>query len=163
MNEDSALSKTEKNFDLTAGKSEFRQEVASRIRQAAAMAGSGDALAEKTGIPRRTLETYISGAAEPKAAALARIADAVGVTVDWLLLLDSKGREPSGSYIVGGFDEQLLQEVIETLEEALQAEGLVLPPAKKAKLVILVYRYYQASDDEAIDMSNVIRFIDVAR
>lgn len=56
-----------------------------RIRQCADMAGSGDELARLTDIPRRTLESYLSGASEPKAARLADICKAVGVDANWLL------------------------------------------------------------------------------
>lgn len=56
-----------------------------RIRRCAELAGSGDALAQKAAIPRRTLETYLSGEAEPKASRLAAIADAAGVSLNWLV------------------------------------------------------------------------------
>jgi phage repressor protein C with HTH and peptisase S24 domain len=49
------------------------------------MAGSGDELARITGIPRRTLETYLAGKSELKASRLLEIADAVGVSLDWLV------------------------------------------------------------------------------
>ncbi len=64
--------------------SETLNTLAGRIKKCADLAGNGDELARKTGIPRRTLETYLSGNAEPKASRLAAIARAGGVTVDWL-------------------------------------------------------------------------------
>jgi phage repressor protein C with HTH and peptisase S24 domain len=64
-----------------------------RLRRCAALAGSGDALARKTGIPRRTLETYLSGHAEPKASRLATITETVGVSGHWLLTGEG-GEEP---------------------------------------------------------------------
>ena len=59
--------------------------LAARIRQCADSIGSGDELARRTGIPRRTLETYLTGAAEPKASRLAAIAKVAGVSLDWLV------------------------------------------------------------------------------
>ncbi|MGQ7818793.1 XRE family transcriptional regulator [Metapseudomonas furukawaii] len=56
-----------------------------RLRECAAIAGSGDELARTTGIPRRTLETYLAGKSEVKASRLLEIADAVGVSLDWLI------------------------------------------------------------------------------
>jgi phage repressor protein C with HTH and peptisase S24 domain len=59
-----------------------------RIRQCSELAGSGDALARKTSIPRRTLETYLTGKTEPKASRIEAIARAVGVSVHWLVTGD---------------------------------------------------------------------------
>ena len=64
---------------------ELGRGLADRIRRAAQIAGSGDALSQKAGIPRSTLETYLTGEAEPKASRLAAIARAAGVSPDWLL------------------------------------------------------------------------------
>jgi len=55
------------------------------LRICAERVGNGAALARKTGIPRRTLETYLSGSAEPKASRLAEIAQAAEVSGHWLL------------------------------------------------------------------------------
>lgn len=55
-----------------------------RLRTCSRIAGSGEALARQTSIPRRTLETYLSGRAEPKTSRLIAIANAVNVSVDWL-------------------------------------------------------------------------------
>ncbi|MDQ2069344.1 XRE family transcriptional regulator [Natronospira bacteriovora] len=56
-----------------------------RLRRCAELVGNGASLARATGIPRRTLETYLSGIAEPKASRLNRIARAAGVSGHWLL------------------------------------------------------------------------------
>lgn len=81
-------------------KSEHGAGLADRVRSCAAIAGSGDALAEKAGIPRRTLENYLTGKSEPKATALYSIATAAGVTVDWLI----SGREPAQVRTAGSAD-----------------------------------------------------------
>jgi phage repressor protein C with HTH and peptisase S24 domain len=64
--------------------SETKADLASRIRKCADLVGSGDALAQKAAIPRRTLETYLAGKAEPKAGRIAAIAKAAGVNLEWL-------------------------------------------------------------------------------
>lgn len=56
----------------------------SRIRICAGLAGNGEILAKEAAINRRTLETYISGQAEPKISKIVAIAKAVGVSIDWL-------------------------------------------------------------------------------
>ena len=68
--------------------------LAERIRRCAAMAGNGDLLAQKTAIPRRTLETYLTGQAEPKASRLVAIAKAAGANVEWLATGEG---EPEGN------------------------------------------------------------------
>lgn len=74
--------------------SETKSGLAGRIRDCAERVGSGDALARISGVPRRTLENYLSGKSEPKASALAAIADAADVSLDWLIRGD--GPKPSG-------------------------------------------------------------------
>lgn len=64
--------------------SELERALMERIRQCADLAGSGNSLSQKAGIPRSTLETYLSGVAEPKALKLAAIARAVGASMDWM-------------------------------------------------------------------------------
>jgi phage repressor protein C with HTH and peptisase S24 domain len=77
---------------------EARNRLMARIRRCAQLAGSGEALAQKTAIPRRTLETYLSGRAEPKASRLAAIARAAGVSAHWLVTGEGPAQEPT----VGG-------------------------------------------------------------
>lgn len=56
-----------------------------RIREAANECATVEKLAELSGIPRRTLYNYLKGPREPKAAQLAAIASATGVTLEWLI------------------------------------------------------------------------------
>nr|CRH07268.1 Putative phage repressor [Candidatus Magnetococcus massalia] len=62
----------------------MHEALAERMRQCASRAGSGDALARLSGIPRRTIETYLTGQSEPKTSRLVAIAEAAGVSVAWL-------------------------------------------------------------------------------
>lgn len=63
---------------------EMKDGLAGRLRICAQLAGSGDALAEKARIPRRTLENYLSGESEPKVSRLVSIARAANVSLEWL-------------------------------------------------------------------------------
>lgn len=58
--------------------------LAERIRQCAELVGSGDELARLTGIPRRTLEYYLTGKSEPKITKCVDIAKAAKVDLNWL-------------------------------------------------------------------------------
>lgn len=88
-------------------------EIAGRIRRCAELVGSGDALSQKADIPRSTLETYLTGKAEPKASRLVAIAEAAGVSVQWL----ATGREPmrpdAAAAQVASVDEDLMARVAE--------------------------------------------------
>lgn len=63
---------------------EWLRGLTQRLRTCSKIAGSGEALAKRASIPRRTLETYLSGRAEPKTSRLIAIANAVNVSIDWL-------------------------------------------------------------------------------
>jgi len=58
--------------------------LADRIRVSAERAGGGNKLSQKTGIPRSTLETYITGQSEPQVSRLIEIAKVAEVNVAWL-------------------------------------------------------------------------------
>ncbi len=77
--------KSEMDFGVNENNSEALKSLSERIRKCAEMVGSGDNLAKKAGIPRRTLETYLAGKSEPKALRLAAIIEASGVSAIWLL------------------------------------------------------------------------------
>ncbi|KAA0014528.1 hypothetical protein F0A17_02455 [Billgrantia pellis] len=140
-----------------------------RLRVCARLAGSGNALADKAGIARRTLENYFSGRSEPKGAALASIVTAVGVSGHWLLtgegemLLEksvgSQCMDPaagSGRVIAPDFDA--LEEVIAKTSAVFEAKGIRLRPEAEAKVIRLIYEYYlrhgDAMDEATLD--NVI-------
>jgi transcriptional regulator with XRE-family HTH domain len=127
------------------------QELAIRLRQCAQLAGSGDELARKASVPRRTLETYLSGDAEPKASRLFALARAVGVSLDWLatgegpmMLSDRAGKGRGLGVIEGGgrpaeIDAELLGWCVQALEEFLQSRRAPLAAEKKAKVISLLY------------------------
>jgi phage repressor protein C with HTH and peptisase S24 domain len=59
--------------------------LAERIRWCARVKmKSGNELAKESALPRRTLESYMAGKAEPKVSALVAIAKAAGVSIAWL-------------------------------------------------------------------------------
>lgn len=74
-----------------------------RLRRCVERVGSGASLARATDIPRRTLETYLSGKAEPKASRLAAIARVADVSGHWLLTGEGpekgEGSEPVAEFV----------------------------------------------------------------
>lgn len=59
-------------------------DLADRLREAAERIGGLNELSKKVGVPRRTLGNWLSGRT-PKPDALRRIADAAGVSLEWLI------------------------------------------------------------------------------
>jgi|GEM_PF-4610486 len=133
-----------------------------RIRKCAELAGSGHALAQLSGIPRRTLETYLSGHAEPKASRLQAIADATGVTSDWLLCGSGPMFRNSGRIAPPSLNIVLLEQVLRHLEELLCELGKPLPADKKAQMVSVLYDLcQQSSTPPARDqVARILRLID---
>ncbi|AXR09973.1 XRE family transcriptional regulator [Pseudomonas aeruginosa] len=72
-----SLSEQDKN-DIRAG-------IAARLKKCASIAGSGDELARLSGVPRRTLEYYLTAERDVKSPQLLALARAVGVSLDWLI------------------------------------------------------------------------------
>lgn len=117
--------------------------LAERIKKCAHIAGSGDALAQKAAIPRRTLETYLSGEAEPKTTRMVAIARAANVSVEWLATGEGEmkraadNKPPVVNY-------GLLQAAELAVHLFLEQEEAIAPPGRIAKLVIALYKYGEA-------------------
>jgi len=62
----------------------FAKALGDRIRHCVGLAGSGEELSRRTGIPRSTLESYLNGESEPKVSRLVAIAHAVEADLEWL-------------------------------------------------------------------------------
>lgn len=62
----------------------FAKALGDRIRTCVGLAGSGEELSRRTGIPRSTLESYLNGDSEPKVSRLVAIAHAVEADLEWL-------------------------------------------------------------------------------
>ncbi|NVJ92695.1 MAG: S24 family peptidase [Methylocystaceae bacterium] len=56
-----------------------------RLKEIAKECGGNRALCERSGISERTFANWLSGASEPKIIGIAAIAQAAGVTIDWLV------------------------------------------------------------------------------
>lgn len=74
-------------------------DIGRRIKEAAENVGGMNKLAEITGIPRRTLGDHVSGATEPKASALAAIAGATKVDLNWLVLNEPRAVSIGGNLV----------------------------------------------------------------
>ena len=118
--------------------------LAQRLRICADKAGSGDELSRKTAIPRRTLESYLTGESEPKTSRLVAIAEASGVTVEWL----ATGREPppfaasTSGLPPGKLHEEMLSEAISIVEDWLEVNRRRMASEKKASIISKLYQLF---------------------
>lgn len=71
------------------------RELAERLKAAVRSAGGNKDVADRSGVPLRTLNSYMAGQADPKLTKLDRIAAACGTTVDVLMGRKSPDPEPS--------------------------------------------------------------------
>ncbi|QLJ12705.1 helix-turn-helix transcriptional regulator [Pseudomonas putida] len=63
----------------------YAKSLGDRIRACAGMAGSGEELSRRTGIPLSTMHSYLNGKSEPRASSLVSIAQAVQADIEWLV------------------------------------------------------------------------------
>lgn len=148
----------------------FKEAMSRRIRECARIVGSGDELARRSGVPRRTLETYLSGRSEPKATGLALIAEAAGVSLDWLLLgrgepIPCGSGSPASSPTHAMIDVALLAQVVATIEDWLAANNRTLAAPKKADVIVLAYelvRQGAANGEAESALQHVVRLLRVA-
>lgn len=139
-----------------------------RLRICADLAGSGDALAQKASIPRRTLETYLAGDADLKVPRMVAIADAAGVSVEWLAtgrgpMLREEKRQIGDAYkpVTGTaftptigtavaaeqIDSRLLARVHQGVSEAYKAENVRIYADPLADEVARIYADLVAAYD----------------
>lgn len=99
---------------------------------------SGASFSRLTGIPESSLRAYLKGT-KPGTDHLISIAQAKGVTIDWL----ATGREPKlrADLVTAmkGVDRQRLQDTIAAIEEGLRVAQKRLSPDKHAELICLIY------------------------
>lgn len=93
------------------------------MREAAELAGGQVALAEKTGISERTINSYATGGSDPSRARIVAIAEAAGVSSGWL----ASGQGP-----------KLLKDVQRGENEKPQPPFLVSPIADETRQVCIV-------------------------
>ena len=142
----------------------YDEKIADRIRECAKKVGSGNELARLTGIKRRTLEDYMTGASEPKASALFSIAKISGVTLDWLIAGEG---EPNKTVpeITAPLDMEALEAAISLTEEAAASVGAKLTPEKKAYIASMIYEDIAdtpETKESNVDMTNVVRLVKLA-
>ena len=116
----------------------------SRLKKAVKEAGGNKAISKKSGIVLGTLSQYIRGISEPSISKIAAIAEAWGVSLDWL----AYGKDVNDTNPI---DRETLTDAIEVLENALNKRNGTLPPKAKAEALMLAYEIL-IEDDNATDI-----------
>lgn len=88
------------------------------------------------GIPYRTLRDYAFARKRPGSDALVAMSQALGVSIDWLLLGD-RARQPRR---LTALEFALLSQTIEKTEQVAAKAGCRLTPREKAFCVATIYR-----------------------
>ncbi len=143
--------------------------LADRIRICAHLVGSGDELARKAGLARRTLENYLNGR-EPQASRLLAIAKAAGVSLDWLVGGDGEMSPPqpaqSSSEMVASqpaqpLDEELMGRITDAISRLYKDERVSLAPIDLGRLAARKYGEVVAATDDPAERLAMLKLITV--
>ncbi|MBL4800895.1 MAG: helix-turn-helix domain-containing protein [Emcibacter sp.] len=120
-----------------------------RLKEAAQLVGGPDALAKKSGVPRRTLGNYISGDTEPKLGGLTAISEATGTSLEWL----ARGEGPimRDHLLAGDKDGEATSTLAHSamaVYMALHEAGNLITPEKFEQLTIAMWELDQQYGSE---------------
>lgn len=128
-----------------------------RIRECVDKIGNGNEFSRLSGINRRTLDYYMSGTSEPKANALAAIANCANVSLDWLIC----GREQKTAPL-NEINANLLAEIITLVD----AELALVNPVQKAALCAKIYAYVlkkEAAENISVTTVDLLDIIEILK
>lgn len=108
---------------------------------------STNAFALKCGISESIFRKYLAGSSVPGADKLVDIARVAGVSLLWLATGEGRADDQwAGAKASTPLDPTLLETIIESVETGLNEIQGELTPAKKAKLIAVIYGLYQSGD-----------------
>jgi transcriptional regulator with XRE-family HTH domain len=131
-----------------------------RIKAVADILGTRAYAAKAAGVSDDMLYRYIREENPPSFAAMAGLAKAAGVRLDWLAFSEEPMRRDQ-AVRVAHLDHSVARDVIVVVEEFLRERGLVLDPEKKAELFILLYEDIREHEGK-VDRAKVIRLVKLA-
>ena len=147
-----------------------QDEFPARLRQAVDTFGSVTALARAIDRSDGAVRKWLRGVSEPNVTDLRAISVATGVNIEWLVtgqgdsgLIPRGVRQMPMAYGSGApteVDNALLENIMEKLDEQLQASGLDLPRTKRSAMVVTLYSLFRES--KTIDADAVSRLVRLA-
>jgi len=115
---------------MSGAEDPYQLGLSARLRRCVELVGSGNELARRAGLSRGVLERYLTGRNEVKAQRLVTIAQAAGVSVEWLATGDgamiSEETQPAPA-LGSTVDPAWMKVVSKTVRAAHEAEGVSLP------------------------------------
>jgi DNA-binding phage protein len=144
---------------------------AERLRRCVALAGNGNELARRAGMPRRTLENYLSGDHEPRLGRIVQIARATGVSVNWLVtgdgpMMASETQGPTApmppvSAQQPTTDGRLLGRLFEAIQRVHREEGSHLPMSALAEIAAAKHDQIVAAEEDPEERLRMVKLIAV--
>jgi len=125
-------------------------EFSNRLRLLAKEFGGIRALSKKTDTSERTLANWLSCKTDPKATALKSIADATGVSLNWLIMGQGKMKLDSVETIAPEnlIDQKRWEKTTDKLVTALEEQRINPDPRKMAELLMLTYTLLDKIEEE---------------
>lgn len=115
-------------------------------------------ICDLTGVSRKTQFNYESGERHPDAAYLANL---LGRGADIVYILSGQRGASNTGHNASGPDSELLAQTIEGVELLLKKMGKKLPSEKKARVIVMLYRSFAASQNQ-IDLATIREMIELA-
>lgn len=134
------------------------QTIGERLRSERERLGlSQSEMCELTGVSRKTQFNYENGERYPDAAYLASLLERGG---DTHFILSGKHQESAGRLNNVEPDVEVLAKTIEGLELLLKSMRRELPPEKKARIIVMLYRSFVAQ--QQVDPAMIREMIELA-
>jgi transcriptional regulator with XRE-family HTH domain len=112
-----------------------KSEISGRIRKTIRESGGNAVVAEKSGVPLRTISNYTRAISEPKIIALSRVAKVCGVSLDWIA--DGAGPKERGATSPGAPDQETLRTALVAAEDLFKTRTYT--PEQKAEIILTLY------------------------
>ncbi|WP_448874419.1 helix-turn-helix domain-containing protein [Desulfobulbus propionicus] len=127
---------------------------------------SRDKYAPKLDVSLTTIANYENGLRSPDATFLLKVLDIHNnISPCWLLTGEgpiNRDADQLSTRTNKEFDLSLLETVIAAIEEHLASIDGYLPPAKKAKLIAIIYDLYAGKEEKKVDKAVVINLFELA-
>ena len=134
--------------------------IGTRISAAAEQIGTRKSAAGAAGVSSDSLQRYIREEVEPTFSAVAGLAHAAGVNLEWLATGEGPMLRGEAEH-VAPLDQGVMRDVIQVVEEFLQERGLRLEPEKKAELLVLLYEDVREHEGK-VDRARILKLVNLA-
>lgn len=138
--------------------------IGTRIDAVSKLVGTRAEAAKAALVSDDMLYRYIREDSPPSFSAMAGLAKAAGVSLDWIATGQGHMMAGSGASSVPSISRDIMADVIEVVLRELDSQGKTLSPDKMSQLMLLIHDEILESEQTAtgVDRSKVIRLIKLA-